>query len=718
MSGRSEYAQTRFAGELSPRLHGRWETELYRAGLAFCENWEVLAQGSLRRRGGTSKKAALASGTRLIPLRSGSGNDFNLVIGDRTIRIVNVSGGDETVGASTLDVELVPAGGFPPWVVVSGTPTYAAGVFTLDSGEAMRLAITVTAAGNHTFKMDCKSFVGDTLSRSIGVKIGAAPGGSEIRNYFAWFGGDWSTQGDVTVTFPAPGTYYIQLTAGANGAAQVSVRDVSMRYVSSGGAVTGPWSLLQAPSVQFVAETGVDRTILVHPNVQPQALTRAANGTWALDPVVFTNGPAEWAGTNWPGAVDIYQSRLWLGGAPGQPNAFSASRVGELFDFRRFTDTTNGASTPHAGPATSAIKITPECAFTQKVATKGAIRWIQGRQTMLVGTDLGVHSITAQSGAIGPTDMHVRQESGFASAAVQTADIGDLVLYVSSDRRKVRALALANEQAGDAWVAKDLTFVAEHLTRSLVKEVHYARDPSSTIVLVLDSGELACCTFDRAEQLMAWWRWKTAGTVRSATVCDGEEGSLLFLAVERTNGTYLEVMPLSELAAGRVYCDSALTVPLAIGATVAPGFGHLEGQFVNVIVDGAELEADQAVVGGTVTLAEARDRAVTVTAGLPYTSTARTLRPVTGKGVQRAVRRWVRLFLRLYDSAFPKVYGERVRPDRSPSTAYDTAEPRYTGDAGPVETDAETLGQVEIVQDLPLRTEVLALHGVIAESEV
>jgi hypothetical protein len=870
MAGRSEHAQTRFTGELSPRLHGRWDTDLYRGGLALCENWEVLAQGPLRRRAGTGKRATLTGGVRVIPLRTAQGSDFSLVIGDGTIRIVNVNGGNETLGAVTLDVELVGSG----WAAVAGSPVYAAGVMELDPGEAMRIALTVTQAGNHTFSFENKSFLGDTLTRSIGVKVGSSPGASDVKAFTSYFRGDWGAQPAVTVTFPSAGTYYLQLTAGENGAAvTVYARTISMRYVSSGGAVVGPWNILQAAEVQYVAETGIDRTVLVHPAVAPQTLTRLANGTWQLDAAVFTSPPAEWAAGNYPGAVDIHQSRLLLGGTPLQPNAFWASRVGLLFDFRRFTDTTDGGSTPHAGPATAAIKITPECAIAQKVATKGRIRWLQGRQALLVGTDLGVYSITAQSGAIAPADLHIVQQSGFGSAAIQAVDIGDAVLYVSSDRRKVRALSYRQE--GEAWVASDITFVAEHITEGLIKEAHFARDPSSTIVLVLDSGEVVCCTFDRAEQVTAWWRVKTTGTVLSGAVSDGPEGSQFFLAAARATGSFLEVLPFSEFAAGRVYCDSAVTVPALEGVTTVGGFSHLEGALVDVVIGGAhrgqktvaagqitldeetapilptttatlgfydaawdnevanpsdgqfvsEWQLAQAVLvaAGIVNLSTASapaksrmviyadtagvlslvavsdekvgltagdnvytfggvvltpgtywigihsDTALTirgksganvnfksaadtysdgttapagwtgsgstlfrtiiqvsgsligtvyVTAGLPYTSTAKTLKPVTQRGAQRSVSRWARLLLRLYRSAFPKVDGERIRPDRSPSTALDTAEPLFTGDAGPSDTDAENGGQVTIVQDLPLRTEVLALHGVLSESEV
>ena len=71
----------------------------------------------------------------------------------------------------------------------------------------------------------------------------------------------------------------------------------------------------------------------------------------------------------------------------------------------------------------------------------------------------------------------------------------------------------------------------------------------------------------------------------------------------------------------------------------------------------------------------------------------------------------------LNDSALPLVDGKRV-PDRTPATPQDEAEPRRTGAfaaAGALGWESE--GVITIEQDLPVRTEVLALFGVAAVHE-
>jgi hypothetical protein len=720
MAGRSEHAQTRFNGELSPRLHGRWDTELYRGGLARCENWQVLPQGPIRRRGGTSKRAALDGAvTREIPFRFSGGQDYVLVLGDKSCRLYSGAGADlGQPGGGTVPVqgpELVPAPAAPPWQIIATAttdPTYPKvdsywNRWFLKRGAKVRVSFAAAETGAHTLVLSVGSS-GYAFSAPCRFWGGALDVG-------------------VTLNYATPSyTAEVQLVAGTvyqlelyleQGTQVAQSASGSLRANATAAPMASPWSALEVGKVQYVEEPAANRVILVHPKHPPQVLTRKADNDWTLLPVVFDTAPTEWKAGNYPAAVDIHQSRLWLGGTPDQPNAFWASRVGLLFDFRRYTETDGGASTPHAGPPSDTRKITPECALTQKVATKGSIRWLQGRQAMLVGTDIGAYSITAQRGAIAPDDMHIVQQSGFGAAAIQAIDIGDAVLYVSADRRKVRALSYSND--ANAWIAKDLTFTAEHLTRGLVKEVHFAREPDPTILVLLQTGQLVACTYDPAEQVQAWWRFTTAGVVRSGAVCDGPDGSLVFLAAERGAGTFLEVSAMNELAEGRVYCDSALTVALPAGQTEVSGLDHLEGLGpVNVIVDGAELEEDQEVEDGTVTLTEARERDVLVTVGLPYVATAKTLKPVTSRGAQRSVARWVKLFLRLFDSALPEVDGHAIEVDRSPQTELDVPEPLFTGDAGPGDTEYEGGAQAEIVSRLPLRTEVLALHGAVTEAEV
>jgi hypothetical protein len=77
---------------------------------------------------------------------------------------------------------------------------------------------------------------------------------------------------------------------------------------------------------------------------------------------------------------------------------------------------------------------------------------------------------------------------------------------------------------------------------------------------------------------------------------------------------------------------------------------------------------------------------------------------------QGAKRRNVRVRLRLNDSAIPLVNGARAAPTRSANTPMGTPEPGTTGDVE-VACLGWGDGSITIEQDLPLRTEVLAVFA-------
>ncbi len=77
-------------GEISPRLHARASLDLYRAGLAICENFITLPHGGIRKRGGTYFVAEVkdsSKATRLIPFIFSSEQAYALEFGDLYIRV-------------------------------------------------------------------------------------------------------------------------------------------------------------------------------------------------------------------------------------------------------------------------------------------------------------------------------------------------------------------------------------------------------------------------------------------------------------------------------------------------------------------------------------------------------------------------------------------------------------------------------------------------------
>lgn len=749
-----EPIQTSFVGgELSKRMSGQFGSDLYKAGLAECRNFQPLPQGPIRKVAGTEFMSVLAGAQRACYLRTASAREYILALFDQSMRLFRVEADlilEEQVGTLQGIVNGNFDAGSSGWLTRG---TFPAANFT--GGRALvpkdgvlyqKLTITVpwksariqarffgieASTGNRP----CLKFSStDPATWTMKVPDGATPpnpvpnvdgnegaydGGGEVR--FAQLGenatGLWA-RFTGSVNLPA-GDYWVSFepsfAAHASGGGPVDDRqpfyidDVEVEVTAQDGQVfviTTPWSAAEAPAVQFCTETGRDRTIFVHEKHQPWALFYRNTGVWEFGPVVFGPVPDGWGdaggegGTpNWPSTVEVDNGRVLYSGEPAQRNRVIASKAGTADNFSLATGPLEG------GVATQL----PGDAIDIKLASKGAVRWLQGSGAMLIGTDIEERSLTGTKGLLLNGDYHSKRESGFGSAAIRAVDAGMFALYVSADRRKVRALKYALET--DSWNSRDLTFFAEHITAPLVKELHHVFSPEGIIVTLLDSGDLAMCTFEPGEGgIAAWWTVSVGARIRSCAASPGPTGAYLWLLVERAGTVYLEKLPLSETTTVR-YLHSSVAKVVPAGGLVL-GLEHLNGLAVRAVALD-QLVADNVVVADGQLQLDADLEGEAVVIGLTYTARAKTL-PRNPSTKARAPQ----VSLILNDSALPLVNGERP-PERSPSTDFDAAEPRFSGVVSVTNLgDGEDDGTIVIEQDLPFRTEVCAILGATKVNEV
>lgn len=717
--------QTSFAaGELSPRVRGRVDAEVYKAGLSFCENWELLPAGAMRKRGGTQYIGPLLSGgSRLIPFKSSSGQDFILELGHLEMRIHTLAG--------RLSIET--GGGGAVNLVENGT---------FDSGTGWTLLYAVISGGR--LRLNVVS-VFDPELRIYETEEGlahrlftvSAPGQYQV----SWTKGTGAAGLRVRLTnavnatvalLTAPGA--VDLPAGdfriwceSFGVAgeHVYVDDVSVVAVGApeSYSIVTPWTEVQAREVQHAMESGRDRMVLVHPNVAPWAITRNANGTWTHGTIEFTAAPASWADANWPGVVEIHNGRLWLAGAPDERNRVLASRVGSLFDFRKYTNVTTGAPAVSL-TGTEETQVTPEGGIDFRVSTKGAIRWMAAQRTLLIGTDQGEHYLSSSTGVVTPTDIQVVLGSHFGAARVQAVPAGDEVLYVSPDRRKPRVIGW--ELQAEGWVSRDLAFLAEHLTLDLLGEAHFVKAPYPAAVFPTGGGRVLVCGYDRAQRQAAWWRFRLPGGampdgseapdgfVNSIAVTDGAYGSIVWLSVTRDTGVHLEVFRLDDEATHLM--DARVATTVGAGGVVG-GLAHLEGHLVQVVVADAVLEAE--VQDGQLVLEDVAE-GEPVWVGIAFTPRAVTL-PFEGGSArgssQGASKRHARVGVILNGSAIPKVNGRRA-PERAPATPTDARAAAVTGLVEIANLGWSQEAAVTFEQDVPYRTEICALCALTKVNEL
>jgi len=428
-----------------------------------------------------------------------------------------------------------------------------------------------------------------------------------------------------------------------------------------------------------------------------------STGVFILTPVSFTAPPANWTGTNWPSAGTYYQGRLWLGGAPDQKETFLGSKSND--------------------PENFTIGTLADDALNHSIERFGQIEWMESTKNLIIGTGNAEYIVTAESGLIKPGDIEVNQQSEYGSASIQPAKIGDQVVYVSPDARKIRAINYNRDN--DNWLSKDLTFPSEHITKGLIKDLTWCQNPNNFLWATLKDGTLCCMTYERSYDIIGFHRHSTYGKVLSTT--SGFDGirNVLILATERTDGN-IEIGYFNFDYKLDSWAES-FTVTESGGLYYVEGFDHLEGMTVQILADGS-VHPDRVVgaessIGagdgstGRIYLTKSFNK---ITAGLQFISELELL-PVdggspAGSGVSHIKRR-NEIGINLLESGIPLVNGDRG-DDRSPSTPMGTPEPLVTGIREYTGLGWDKKATVSIKQDLPLPLKVLSVHGSIAKNKL
>ena len=524
------------------------------------------------------------------------------------------------------------------------------------------------------------------------IRVGTAEGdgayldvvtSSDIASYnFTPIGDYWvtvdATQGEVTVT--AIYSYAASPTAELN---------FNTPYPND---VLNDLYFVTVPDPTPETDSGGDTNTLyvLHPNYPPHKLTRQSDtGIYNFTQVSFTSPPQNWTGTNWPSCGTYFQGRLWLAATPNRGQRFWASRSNQPENFDQGT-----------ALADESLEFT--------LNELGRIEWMAATKNLIIGTTYGEHLVGSQDGPITPDDIQVEQQSSYGSRSVQPLQIGDEILFVSPDGLKLRATQY--DFTKDNWIARDVTFFSEHITESGIRNIAWAQHPDQLLWCALENGDAAVLSYERGEGVYGWSKHTTGGFYRDFTAAQlGGTSYVLALTQRENQSLYLEIQDED------IYMDSYIETTAQSPTTNFPGFDHLIGLAVQVILDGA-IHPDVVVAeDGSITTEWEGTRCE---AGIGYTSLLETLpmaQPTQTGSAQPYQKRYDQLLVTLLDSALPIINGER-RADRTPSTPMDTREPDVEG---VLRTEQVILGwsqdaTVIIEQPLPLACTVMSIAGRLA----
>lgn len=264
------------------------------------------------------------------------------------------------------------------------------------------------------------------------------------------------------------------------------------------------------------------------------------------------------------------------------------------------------------------------------------ILWVEGGEVLIVGTGGGEHVGGEQNpnAPLSPSNFQVVRHSTRRCRGVQPVGVGTSLLYMQRAGRKILSMDFDIER--ERYVSTDQTVLNDRITRSGIITMCYQGEPDSMLWAIRADGKLIGFTLDAEQNVAGFGRHPIGGTsvvVEDAISLPSPTGGRedLWLQVRRTiNGQtkrYIEVMEApwegddedgteGDDQEDAFYVDSGLTYD-GSPATVISGLGHLEGETLHALADGAVVSPNPVVTGGQITLVRA---ASVVQIGLPYTS--------------------------------------------------------------------------------------------------
>jgi hypothetical protein len=709
------------AGEISPRVFAQEDSPVYLKGVEIMRNFIALSQGPAKRRAAFRFIADIADvgaidaqePARVIPFDISENITFILVLTHLRMDIYNLNG-------PAVDNNIVQDGDFfeelAAWLLA---PTNAGRVFynptqrgaeldaTAQGGSTafIEQEQTVLTTGDHTFSGKFVNQVpgSGALCR---IMIGTAQGLADILDVQT----DSNPMLVISSIALTIGTVWMrfEMTVGSG---HFVIDNQQLLDISGAGAVTfvTEWTEREIGEIQFALPPNEETIFLVQENHDPtELLLDLATATFTFQTIPLSDPPAEWTGSNFPGVVAFFQGRSWFARTPDRPGAIFGSVSSE---YRNFL----------TGPSAAD-------AIEWEMNQRGAIQWMQGLREFLVATENQENILTSQQGILKTGDVEVVQQSAFGSTFIQSAEIGDQVLYITADQTKLRAEQQSFIEQG--WIAIDLTFPSEHILKGFgqrATRIAFARDPEQIIWLLREDGTLAGSTYERSLEIVGWHQHEIGAT--GPVISDPDEreerqfpaeildiaplnfqGLDLVIGVTRriVDGEpriYLEEMDIST----PIFQESWLEFTLPDLTTTVTGLDHLEGETVQVLVDDA-VDPDTVVSGGAI---ETQREGFNFKIGLRAPCLLLTL-PKSGGNqagtAQGTLRRNVEIFIRLLTSTRPFLNGVRP-PDRTPSTPMDTPEPLQSDDVKVMDLGYDLFGRVEVFEDIPKDVQVLGLFG-------
>ncbi|MBR7900875.1 hypothetical protein [Burkholderia multivorans] len=631
------------AGELSPLLGARVDIAKYPNGCKVMENFIATVQGPAVRRAGKRFVAAVKDSSKqawLLPFIVSDGIAYMLEFGDHYIRFYVDRGQLVNAGAP---VEIATPYALADLVTEDGTfairATQSADTMYLFHGAYPTQKLLRTTAT--TFELQPVTFVGGpfaTVNIDNNVKVQAS---AQVGNVALTATADIFRPSDVGTlfyleqednSFVKPWVVHQKVVVG-------DLRRVENRvYLCTAiGTDTPQVTGTETPTHTFgrrwdgaaTNDTAADDwgsigveweyqhsgygTVLITGFTDARHVTGTVTTNDATDPCMLPNtvvdsGTYKWArslfnatdgfpqmGTFWRNRLCLMRDR-WL--------AMSVSADFEVFKTK------------------DADQQTDDSAIVQQLNARqlNKLAWMVESDSLLIGMtgDEWVIGPANASQPVSATNLNAARRTSYGSKRIQPVQVGGTIMFVQKAGRKLRDFKY--DFSSDNYVSTDVTKLADHVTRGRsganngIMSLCFQQEPHSIVWAARADGQLLGCTYDEEagrSDVYGWHRHPDANgfveCVASMPAPDGASDDLWLIVRRQINGEtvrYVEYLNPTlqddESGSEAFYVDSGITYRGA-PTTAISGLGHLEGETVAVLTDGA-VHPSRTVVAGSIAL--------------------------------------------------------------------------------------------------------------------
>lgn len=578
------------AGEVSPFMEDRIDFEKRNQACRTLQNMFVMAEGPAERRPGTKYIAETkSSGTaRLISFEYSKTDSYILELGDLYMRVYR-NGGQVLSGGFAYEVvtvfedselfelqyvqdadtmyivhpnhppQVLTRSAHTSWTIADHdiengpflpentttdsniTPSATTGSITLNSSENIFQSTHVGALWRISHRKEETAINGvlDANESSSTISIGD--------DYDYNIQGTW--EGTVTLersfdsgsTWEAVYTRYNKSSSINEDFSEEETEDGATYRVTMSGFVSGSATYNLALR-NYMHNGYVTITAYTDGNTVTATVLSDLGGTTATDK--WAEG--SWSDyRGWPQTVEFHEQRLCFGGSTSYPQTFWASGTDTTGDYNDFLE----------GDL-------DDDAFTFVLPGQNPIQWMLSQEYIMMGTLGGAGRLGDEDEPLTPTTPDYRSQSRAGSANIQALLANDATLYVERGGRKIREFVYSLER--DRFVAPDLTVLSRSITGDGIVDIAFQARLDPVLWCVTEDGTMACMTYLREQNVVAWYDHVTDGSFESVSVIPGSDEDEVWVVVNRTiNGStkrYVEQFQPQEWASQEDcwFTDSAL----------------------------------------------------------------------------------------------------------------------------------------------------------------